>query len=75
VQTAGNGGSELLIFVPRAAHGHDLLRATSDDSRLRIPGAAALRHLVELTESPDECETFTQEFRLAFGAVAEYGHC
>ena len=28
VRTAVNGGSELLIFVPRAAHGHDLLRAT-----------------------------------------------
>ena len=25
-QTAGNGGSELLIFVPRAAHGHDAAR-------------------------------------------------
>ena len=24
VQTAGNAGSELLIFVPRAAHSHDL---------------------------------------------------
>ena len=24
VQTAVNGGSELLIFVPRAAHAHEL---------------------------------------------------
>jgi hypothetical protein len=24
VQTAGNGGSELLIFIPRADHSHDL---------------------------------------------------
>jgi hypothetical protein len=24
VQTAGNGGSALLIFVPRAAHSHDV---------------------------------------------------
>ena len=29
---------------------------------------------MELPESPDECETFGQEFRLAFGAVAEYGN-
>ena len=51
------------------------LRATSNDSRLWMPGAAALRHLVELTESPYEGETFTQEFRLVLSAVAEYGHC
>ncbi len=35
---------------------------------------AALRNHVELSESPDECETFTQDIRLALGAVAEYGY-
>jgi hypothetical protein len=47
-QTAVNGGSELLIFVPRAAHSH---RQSSDSSR----SAMCSVNLPELSADPTLC--------------------
>jgi hypothetical protein len=61
VQTAGSGGSELLIFVPRAVHSPDLCHATSTN-----PLA---------TESvPAECLRLTHRICQGFGWPACWQH-
>ena len=59
VRTAVNGGSELLIFVPRAAHSHDLLSLRfecedRDDADVTLQGGfnLATNEVVCVVEAP-----------------------
>ena len=55
MRTAVNGGSELLIFVPRAAHSRDE-RALPSPSPVQRPGGLTTHHEKALTEQPGERE-------------------
>ena len=52
VQTAVNGGSKLLIFVPRAAHSHDLSLSFVPGRRASLCRNSTLQDLGILDLSP-----------------------